>query len=48
MIQAKTFFDLPLDQKRTWRLKDAEINQGYTGDGDEANGGVDHKGKTQL
>ncbi|KAH4116522.1 hypothetical protein HBH47_166230 [Parastagonospora nodorum] len=40
---AKTFFDLPLEQKRTWRLKDAEINQGYTGDGDEANGGVDHK-----
>jgi isopenicillin N synthase-like dioxygenase len=24
-------------------LKDAEVNQGYTGDGDEANGGVDHK-----
>jgi isopenicillin N synthase-like dioxygenase len=41
--QAKTFFDLPLEKKCTWRLKDAELNQGYTGDGDEANGGIDHK-----
>ncbi|KAF1842819.1 Clavaminate synthase-like protein [Cucurbitaria berberidis CBS 394.84] len=40
---AKSFFDLPLQQKITWRLQDAELNQGYTGDGDEANGGVDHK-----
>ncbi|KAF1937434.1 Clavaminate synthase-like protein [Clathrospora elynae] len=40
---AKSFFDLPLEQKYTWRLKDAELNQGYTGDGDEANGGTDHK-----
>lgn len=37
------FFNLPLDTKATWRLKDAELNQGYTGDGDEANGGIDHK-----
>lgn len=41
--QSKSFFDLPLEKKYTWRLKDAEINQGYTGDGDEANGGTDHK-----
>ncbi|KAH7357377.1 hypothetical protein BKA66DRAFT_473494 [Pyrenochaeta sp. MPI-SDFR-AT-0127] len=40
---AKTFFALPLEKKCTWRLQDAELNQGYTGDGDEANGGVDHK-----
>ncbi|KAF2847609.1 Clavaminate synthase-like protein [Plenodomus tracheiphilus IPT5] len=40
---AKTFFDLPLSTKAKWRLKDAELNQGYTGDGDEANGGIDHK-----
>ncbi|KAF1952799.1 Clavaminate synthase-like protein [Byssothecium circinans] len=40
---AKTFFSLPLQKKAEWRLKDAEVNQGYTGDGDEANGGVDHK-----
>ena len=41
--QAKTFFDLPLEKKLDWRLKDAEVNQGYTADGDEANGGIDHK-----
>jgi isopenicillin N synthase-like dioxygenase len=46
--QAKSFFDLPLQKKCTWRLKDAELTQGYTGDGDEANGGVDHKGKPSL
>ncbi|PVI01596.1 Clavaminate synthase-like protein [Periconia macrospinosa] len=40
---AKIFFDLPLEKKYSWRLKDAKVNQGYTGDGDEANGGVDHK-----
>ncbi|CAE7202654.1 hypothetical protein CFE70_008480 [Pyrenophora teres f. teres 0-1] len=40
---AKTFFDLPLEKKYNWRLSDPEINQGYTGDGDEANGGTDHK-----
>ncbi|CAI6331432.1 unnamed protein product [Periconia digitata] len=40
---AKTFFALPLEKKCSWRLKDAEVNQGYTGDGDEANGGIDHK-----
>ncbi|PSN59494.1 Clavaminate synthase-like protein [Corynespora cassiicola Philippines] len=40
---AKTFFDLPLEKKLDWRLKDAEVNQGYTADGDEANGGIDHK-----
>jgi isopenicillin N synthase-like dioxygenase len=45
ILQAKSFFDLPLQKKCTWRLQDAELNQGYTGDGDEANGGVDHKGK---
>lgn len=32
-----------MQKKVTWRLQDAELNQGYTGDGDEANGGVDHK-----
>lgn len=42
-MQAKTFFSLPLQQKLGWRLKDADVNQGYTADGDEANGGVDHK-----
>jgi isopenicillin N synthase-like dioxygenase len=41
--QAKTFFDQPLQEKLRWRLQDAELNQGYTADGDEANGGVDHK-----
>jgi isopenicillin N synthase-like dioxygenase len=41
--QAKTFFDLPLEQKLTWRLQDATLNQGYTADGDESNGGTDHK-----
>lgn len=41
--QAKTFFDQPLHEKFRWRLQDAELNQGYTADGDEANGGVDHK-----
>ncbi|KAL5413372.1 hypothetical protein PMIN03_003805 [Paraphaeosphaeria minitans] len=40
---AKSFFDLPIQEKLRWRLKDAEVNQGYTADGDEANGGVDHK-----
>ncbi|KAL6703748.1 hypothetical protein ACN47E_009129 [Coniothyrium glycines] len=40
---AKTFFDLPMEQKSLWRLQDADLNQGYTGDGDESNGGVDHK-----
>ncbi|KAF3046336.1 hypothetical protein E8E12_002524 [Didymella heteroderae] len=40
---AKTFFDQPLQEKLRWRLQDAELNQGYTADGDEANGGVDHK-----
>ncbi|KAL5121588.1 hypothetical protein ACEQ8H_000660 [Pleosporales sp. CAS-2024a] len=40
---AKSFFHLPLQKKYSWRLNDAEVNQGYTGDGDEANGGVDHK-----
>ncbi|KAJ4288077.1 hypothetical protein N0V90_012094 [Kalmusia sp. IMI 367209] len=40
---AKSFFDLSIQQKLAWRLKDAEVNQGYTADGDEANGGVDHK-----
>jgi isopenicillin N synthase-like dioxygenase len=43
VIQAKTFFDQPLQKKLRWRLQDAELNQGYTADGDEANGGVDHK-----
>lgn len=32
-----------MQQKYTWRLQDAELNQGYTGDGDESNGGTDHK-----
>ena len=41
--QAKDLFDLPLEKKYNWRLSDPEINQGYTGDGDEANGGIDHK-----
>jgi isopenicillin N synthase-like dioxygenase len=27
----------------TWKLSDPEVNQGYTADGAEANGGVDHK-----
>lgn len=40
---AKSFFDLPLSTKAQWRLKDAATNQGYTGDGDEENGGTDHK-----
>ena len=43
VTQAKTFFDQPLQTKLRWRLQDAELNQGYTADGDEANGGVDHK-----
>ena len=34
---------MPIEKKAEWRLKDAEVNQGYTGDGDEANGGIDHK-----
>jgi isopenicillin N synthase-like dioxygenase len=41
--QAKSFFHLPLEEKTTWQLKDASINQGYTPDGAEANGGTDHK-----
>lgn len=40
---AKSFFDLPLQTKAQWRLKNAVTNQGYTGDGDEENGGIDHK-----
>jgi isopenicillin N synthase-like dioxygenase len=41
--QAKSFFSLPLEKKTTWQLQDASINQGYTPDGAEANGGIDHK-----
>jgi isopenicillin N synthase-like dioxygenase len=41
--QAKSFFSLPLEKKTTWQLQDASINQGYTPDGVEANGGTDHK-----
>ncbi|KAF1993963.1 Clavaminate synthase-like protein [Amniculicola lignicola CBS 123094] len=40
---AKSFFELPIDQKLTWKLADPEVNQGYTADGAEANGGIDHK-----
>ncbi|KAF2109375.1 hypothetical protein BDV96DRAFT_604716 [Lophiotrema nucula] len=40
---AKSFFALPLSQKLSWKLSDPEVNQGYTADGAEANGGVDHK-----
>jgi isopenicillin N synthase-like dioxygenase len=43
VTQAKTFFDQPLQAKLRWRLQEAELNQGYTADGDEASGGVDHK-----
>jgi isopenicillin N synthase-like dioxygenase len=41
--QAKSFFSLPLEEKATWQLQDASINQGYTPEGAEANGGTDHK-----
>lgn len=40
---AKTFFELPLPKKMTWKLSDPAVNQGYTADGAEGNGGVDHK-----
>ncbi|ETN46592.1 uncharacterized protein HMPREF1541_00778 [Cyphellophora europaea CBS 101466] len=40
---AKTFFDLPLEDKLKWKLTDASVNQGYTADGAEGNGGIDHK-----
>lgn len=41
--QAKTFFDLPLSTKLQYKLRSATVNQGYTPDGLEANGGIDHK-----
>jgi isopenicillin N synthase-like dioxygenase len=40
---AKDFFDLPLETKLKWKLVDPVINQGYTADGAEDSGGVDHK-----
>ena len=33
-IQAKQFFELPFEKKTKYRLVDAEVNQGYTADGD--------------
>jgi isopenicillin N synthase-like dioxygenase len=42
-IQAKRFFALPLSKKLEYQLRSAELNQGYTADGAEANGGIDHK-----
>ncbi|KAL2218245.1 hypothetical protein M432DRAFT_640344 [Thermoascus aurantiacus ATCC 26904] len=41
--EVKRFFQLPLEQKLRWKLNDAKVNQGYTADGAEANGGRDHK-----
>lgn len=43
LSQAKRFFELPLSTKLRWKLTDPEVNQGYTADGAEANGGIDHK-----
>ncbi|KAF2728858.1 Clavaminate synthase-like protein [Polyplosphaeria fusca] len=40
---AKTFFSLPISEKLRWKLTNPEVNQGYTADGAEANGGIDHK-----
>jgi hypothetical protein len=33
-VQAKQFFELPLEKKLKYRLVDAQVNQGYTADGD--------------
>jgi isopenicillin N synthase-like dioxygenase len=33
-IKAKQFFEQPFDKKAKYRLVDAEVNQGYTADGD--------------
>ncbi|KAI9739713.1 MAG: hypothetical protein M1834_006432 [Cirrosporium novae-zelandiae] len=41
--RSKSYFDLPLSEKLKHRLRSASENQGYTADGDESNGGVDHK-----
>ncbi|RDW72174.1 clavaminate synthase-like protein [Coleophoma crateriformis] len=40
---SKRYFERPLEAKLKETLKDAEVNQGYTPDGAEANGGTDHK-----
>ncbi|RFU25467.1 hypothetical protein B7463_g10875, partial [Scytalidium lignicola] len=42
---SKKYFDLPLERKLKNTLSSAEVNQGYTPDGAEANGGIDHKEK---
>ena len=34
---------MPLDEKLKYKLTNASVNQGYTADGVESNGGVDHK-----
>jgi isopenicillin N synthase-like dioxygenase len=42
-LQSKKYFDRPLEEKLKQTLSSAEVNQGYTPDGAEANGGTDHK-----
>ncbi|KAG0649185.1 2-oxoglutarate-dependent dioxygenase ecdK [Hyphodiscus hymeniophilus] len=40
---SKKYFDRSLDEKLKQTLSSAAVNQGYTPDGAEANGGTDHK-----
>ncbi|KAH8803360.1 hypothetical protein F5884DRAFT_739701 [Xylogone sp. PMI_703] len=42
-IMSKKYFSRPLEEKLKETLSSAEVNQGYTPDGAEANGGTDHK-----
>lgn len=43
LLQSKKYFNRTLDEKLRQTLSSAEVNQGYTPDGAEANGGTDHK-----
>jgi hypothetical protein len=42
------YFERSPEQKLKHTLSDAEVNQGYTPDGAEANGGTDHKEVAHL